>query len=264
MGPAWSGPPPRITQTSRLRPVPSSTARLLAATRLATAARRLSCASNWRPTRLSIPPTYDRAIADLHARRDRLSANSRPSLNISLAAQNAAALRRKSASTGGRVRRSGRSLGQSGFGTSIERQRAVVQQPAGPGRGAGDCPRLWATRGVGDQAQQSVRRGHRRPDCPSACRKALAGDPLSAFGSVLGFNRTVDDETAEMLCEPGLFIEAIVAPDFEAGAVGLLTSKPRWRDNVRLMQVGGLDDPPPPIQRNGSSAVACWSRMPID
>ncbi len=82
-----------------------------------------------------------------------------------------------------------------------------------------------------------------------ACRKALAGDPLSAFGSVLGFNRTVDEETAEMLCEPGLFIEAIVAPDFQAGAVGLLTSKPRWRENVRLMQVGVLGDPPPAMQK---------------
>ena len=82
-----------------------------------------------------------------------------------------------------------------------------------------------------------------------ACRKALAGDPLSAFGSVLGFNRTVDVETAEVLCEPGLFIEAIVAPDFEAGAVGLLTTKPRWKENVRLMQVGVLDEPPPTIQK---------------
>jgi phosphoribosylaminoimidazolecarboxamide formyltransferase/IMP cyclohydrolase len=83
----------------------------------------------------------------------------------------------------------------------------------------------------------------------NACRKALAGDPLSAFGSVLGFNKTVDTATAELLCEPGLFIEAIVAPDFEAGAVGLLTTRPRWRENVRLMQVGILDDPPPAIQR---------------
>ncbi len=82
----------------------------------------------------------------------------------------------------------------------------------------------------------------------NACRKALAGDPLSAFGSVLGFNRTVDDETAEMLCQPGLFIEAIVAPDFSAGAVGMLTTRPRWRDNVRLMQVGRLDLPAPTTQ----------------
>jgi phosphoribosylaminoimidazolecarboxamide formyltransferase / IMP cyclohydrolase len=81
-----------------------------------------------------------------------------------------------------------------------------------------------------------------------ACRKAMDGDPLSAFGSVLGFNRTVDKATAELLCEPGLFIEAIVAPDFEAEAVGLLTTRPKWSENVRLMQVGRLDLAPPSIQ----------------
>jgi len=97
-----------------------------------------------------------------------------------------------------------------------------------------------------------------------ACRKALAGDPLSAFGSVIGFNRTVDVETAELLCEPGLFIEAIVAPDFEAGAVGLLTTRPRWRENVRLMQVGRLDETPPSIQRrfvSGGMLVQDADRM---
>lgn len=81
----------------------------------------------------------------------------------------------------------------------------------------------------------------------AAVEKAMAGDPLSAFGSVLGLNRTVDLATAEVLCQPGLFIEAIVAPDFEASAVGLLTTKPKWRDNVRLMKVGRLEDPMPPL-----------------
>jgi len=75
-----------------------------------------------------------------------------------------------------------------------------------------------------------------------AARKAMAGDPVSAFGAVLGFNRIVDVATAEFLATPGLFVEAIVAPDFEAAAVGVLTSKPKWRNNVRLMQVGRLDD----------------------
>lgn len=75
-----------------------------------------------------------------------------------------------------------------------------------------------------------------------AAQNALDGDPLSAFGSVLGFNRTVDAETAEILVEPGRFIEAIIAPDFEAGAVGILTTRPKWKDNVRLMQVGRLSD----------------------
>lgn len=113
---------------------------------------------------------------------------------------------------------------------------------------------LEIVRGFGSPAASVVK--HNNPcgaatseKLVDASRKALAGDPLSAFGSVLGFNRTVDKLTAELLCEPGLFIEAIVAPDFEAEAVGLLTSKPRWSENVRLMQVGRLDTPPPALQR---------------
>jgi len=78
----------------------------------------------------------------------------------------------------------------------------------------------------------------------AAAQRALDGDPVSAFGSVLGFNRTVDVATAEVLSTPGLFVEAIVAPDYEAAAVGVLTTKPKWKKNVRLMQVGRLDDPP--------------------
>ena len=77
-----------------------------------------------------------------------------------------------------------------------------------------------------------------------ACRKALAGDPLSAFGGVLGFNTVVDAETAEVLCEPGLFIEAIVAPSFSEDAIQILKTKPKWRDNVRLMETGPLGEQP--------------------
>jgi phosphoribosylaminoimidazolecarboxamide formyltransferase / IMP cyclohydrolase len=71
-----------------------------------------------------------------------------------------------------------------------------------------------------------------------ACRKALDGDPLSAFGGVLGFNCVVDEEAAEVLCAPGLFVEAIVAPKFTEGALQMLRTKPKWRDNVRLMETG--------------------------
>ncbi len=73
-----------------------------------------------------------------------------------------------------------------------------------------------------------------------ACRKALAGDPLSAFGGVIGFNRVVEADTAEVLCEPGLFVEAIVAPEFSPEALALLKTKPKWRDNVRLLAVGQM------------------------
>lgn len=74
-----------------------------------------------------------------------------------------------------------------------------------------------------------------------ATRRAFEGDPVSAFGSVIGMNRTVDEETAQFLCTPGLFVEAIVAPDYSAAAMGMLTTVPKWKNNVRIMQVGRLD-----------------------
>lgn len=73
-----------------------------------------------------------------------------------------------------------------------------------------------------------------------AFARAYAGDPVSAFGSIVGFNRTVDAPTAERLCEPGRFIEAIVAPNFDDAAFDMLTTRPRWRGNVRLMACPGL------------------------
>jgi phosphoribosylaminoimidazolecarboxamide formyltransferase/IMP cyclohydrolase len=72
--------------------------------------------------------------------------------------------------------------------------------------------------------------------------KAYAGDPVSAYGSILGFNRPLESQTAERLCEPGRFIEAIVAPGFEDAAFEMLTTRPRWRSNVRLMTCPGLMD----------------------
>jgi phosphoribosylaminoimidazolecarboxamide formyltransferase/IMP cyclohydrolase len=72
----------------------------------------------------------------------------------------------------------------------------------------------------------------------TALSNALAGDSISAFGGVLALNRVVDADTAKVLCAPGLFVEAIAAPDFSAEAKNILTSEPKWRQNVRLLQVG--------------------------
>lgn len=66
--------------------------------------------------------------------------------------------------------------------------------------------------------------------------RAYAGDPVSAFGSILGFNRTVDLATAEQLCLPDRFIEAIIAPDYDADALQALTTRPKWKANVRLLK----------------------------
>jgi phosphoribosylaminoimidazolecarboxamide formyltransferase/IMP cyclohydrolase len=84
-------------------------------------------------------------------------------------------------------------------------------------------------------------------DLAEAARQALDGDPQSAFGGVLAFNRVVDAATAELLAAPGLFIEAIVAPDFEPAALQILTTRPKWKANVRLLAVGPLDSPPAAI-----------------
>lgn len=73
--------------------------------------------------------------------------------------------------------------------------------------------------------------------------RADAGDPVSAFGSILGFNRAVDLLTAEQLCTPGRFIEAIIAPDYQPEALQVLTTKPKWKTNVRLLRCPGLLEP---------------------
>jgi phosphoribosylaminoimidazolecarboxamide formyltransferase/IMP cyclohydrolase len=73
-----------------------------------------------------------------------------------------------------------------------------------------------------------------------AMRLAWEGDPLSAFGSVLGFNAPVDAEAAEFLAGPERFVEAIIAPDFTAEAFEILTTKPKWKANVRLLKVGAI------------------------
>jgi phosphoribosylaminoimidazolecarboxamide formyltransferase/IMP cyclohydrolase len=74
----------------------------------------------------------------------------------------------------------------------------------------------------------------------TALKRAMEGDPLSAFGSVLGLNRPVDADAAKVLCTPGLFVEAVVAPDFLPDALEMLTTVPKWKTNVRLMKVGEL------------------------
>ncbi len=67
-------------------------------------------------------------------------------------------------------------------------------------------------------------------------RRAFAADPVSAFGGVVAFNRTVVAETAQEIGKT--FIEAIAAPDYSADALNILTSK----KNLRLLRV--IAEPP--------------------
>jgi phosphoribosylaminoimidazolecarboxamide formyltransferase/IMP cyclohydrolase len=64
-----------------------------------------------------------------------------------------------------------------------------------------------------------------------AYRKALASDPVSAFGGVLAFNREVDAATAEEVAK--LFVECIAAPCFDARAKEIFAAK----KNLRLLEL---------------------------
>jgi phosphoribosylaminoimidazolecarboxamide formyltransferase/IMP cyclohydrolase len=69
---------------------------------------------------------------------------------------------------------------------------------------------------------------------------AYEGDPLSAFGGVLAFNREIDEATAKPIADPKRFIECIIAPGYSSAALPLLTA---WKKNVRLLSTGPLEGP---------------------
>jgi phosphoribosylaminoimidazolecarboxamide formyltransferase/IMP cyclohydrolase len=100
---------------------------------------------------------------------------------------------------------------------------------------------------------------------------AYEGDPVSAFGGIVGLNRRVDRATAERLCTPGRFIEAIVAPGYEPDALALLTTKPTWKNSVRLLDLGGPIGPDSPAPAGfdlrrveGGMLVQDWDTMEPD
>jgi phosphoribosylaminoimidazolecarboxamide formyltransferase/IMP cyclohydrolase len=71
--------------------------------------------------------------------------------------------------------------------------------------------------------------------------KAHEGDPLSAFGGVMAFNRELDEATAMQLTEPNRFVECIIAPGYSDRAFEVLTTRPSWKKNVRILRTGSLD-----------------------
>ena len=63
--------------------------------------------------------------------------------------------------------------------------------------------------------------------------EALASDPVSAFGSIISVNRTLDRETAERMAK--LFVEIVAAPAFDEEALALLQRK----KNLRILRACG-------------------------
>jgi phosphoribosylaminoimidazolecarboxamide formyltransferase / IMP cyclohydrolase len=70
-----------------------------------------------------------------------------------------------------------------------------------------------------------------------AYKKALACDPVSAFGGIVALNRPLDAEAAKAITE--IFTEVIIAPDASEDAIKIVAAK----KNLRLLLAGGLPDP---------------------
>ncbi len=70
-----------------------------------------------------------------------------------------------------------------------------------------------------------------------AYAKALACDPVSAFGGIVAANRPLDAEATREIVK--IFTEVIVAPDAGAEAKAIIAEK----KNLRLLLAGGLPDP---------------------
>lgn len=76
-----------------------------------------------------------------------------------------------------------------------------------------------------------------------AFRLAWDGDPQSAFGGILAFNKPVDADTAAALMDPKAkrFIECVIAPEYDPAALDALK---KWKENVRLLKTGPLTGGP--------------------
>jgi phosphoribosylaminoimidazolecarboxamide formyltransferase/IMP cyclohydrolase len=73
-------------------------------------------------------------------------------------------------------------------------------------------------------------------DITAAYKRAQAADPISAYGGVMAFNRTVPASVIEAISANKQFVEVIIAPEFEPAALELLAAKP----NLRVVRTGGV------------------------
>tara|TARA_B100000029_G_scaffold9439_3_gene10263 strand:- start:17466 stop:18995 length:1530 start_codon:yes stop_codon:yes gene_type:complete len=84
----------------------------------------------------------------------------------------------------------------------------------------------------------------------SAYKLAFEGDPVSAYGGILGFNRKVELETVEQF--KSVFYEVIVAPGYDEAALELL----RKRKNLRILEIEQDKNPASQIEIRNISGGA--------
>jgi phosphoribosylaminoimidazolecarboxamide formyltransferase / IMP cyclohydrolase len=76
-------------------------------------------------------------------------------------------------------------------------------------------------------------------DVGEAFSRAFECDPRSAFGGIVALNRAVSEAAARAIVEP--FLEVVIAPSFDRGALDVFTKRPK----LRVLEPGdGGWDPP--------------------
>jgi phosphoribosylaminoimidazolecarboxamide formyltransferase/IMP cyclohydrolase len=89
---------------------------------------------------------------------------------------------------------------------------------------------------------------------------AIAGDPVSAFGGIVALNRVLDVGLAEVMVDRGQFLEAVVAPQVDVEALGVL-QQAAWGKNLRVLELGGMPhDSEVPVLRQVSGGFLLQTR----
>jgi IMP cyclohydrolase (EC 3.5.4.10)/phosphoribosylaminoimidazolecarboxamide formyltransferase (EC 2.1.2.3) len=132
-------------------------------------------------------------------------------------------------------------------------QRAAFYRDMTPGLGLADAQQLNGkelsyNNIIDTQAAWSLVKEYQEPACviikhtnpcgtavagklEEAYDKALAADPVSAYGGIVAFNKKLDKASAEKVAK--LFVEVIIAPGYDKGALKILQAK----KNLRLLEL---------------------------
>jgi phosphoribosylaminoimidazolecarboxamide formyltransferase/IMP cyclohydrolase len=70
-----------------------------------------------------------------------------------------------------------------------------------------------------------------------AFQAAYEGDPVSAFGGIVAFNRPITPEVARLMAVKEKFFEVVVAPGYLGDSLEILQTGAKWGKNVRLLEV---------------------------
>lgn len=142
------------------------------------------------------------------------------------------------------------------YGENPHQSAALYKKPIKTGAGITSSEVLWGKElsynniGDADAALKAVMEfdepacvalKHQNPcgagvgnDLTEAYDKAYEADPVSIYGGIAAFNRTVTLEVAERM--RGLFLEVVIAPDYEEAALSLLKEK----KNLRIIRTGEM------------------------